>query len=70
MAMAYAHRDLYLVHRLDRRVSGVLLFAKTKPDAAHLAKQWEARKVKKILLRHCANNRNSSHRTIVPLPDF
>jgi len=48
MAMAYAHRDLYLVHRLDRRVSGVLLFAKTKPDAAHLAKQWEARKVKKI----------------------
>jgi len=48
MAMAYAHRDLYLVHRLDRRVSGVLLFAKTKEDAAHLAKQWEARKVKKI----------------------
>ena len=48
MAMAYAHRDLYLVHRLDRRVSGVLLFAKTKPDAAHLAKQWEAKKIKKI----------------------
>src|SRR5689334_11147848 len=45
MAMAYAHRDLYLVHRLDRRVSGVLLFAKTKTDAAHLAKQWEAKKV-------------------------
>jgi 23S rRNA pseudouridine1911/1915/1917 synthase len=50
MAMAYAHRDLYLVHRLDRRVSGVLLFAKTKPDAAHLAKQWEAKKVKKIYI--------------------
>ncbi|HEX5112327.1 MAG TPA: RluA family pseudouridine synthase [Saprospiraceae bacterium] len=48
MAMAYAHRDLYLVHRLDRRVSGVLLLAKTKPDAAHLAKQWESNKVKKI----------------------
>ncbi len=48
MAMAYAHRDLYLVHRLDRRVSGVLLFAKTKPDASFLAKQWEAKKVKKI----------------------
>ena len=30
MAMAYAHRDLYIIHRLDRRVSGVLLFAKTK----------------------------------------
>ena len=48
MAMAYAHRDLYLVHRLDRRVSGVLLLAKTKPDAAHLSKQWESNKVKKI----------------------
>lgn len=48
MAMAYAHRDLYLVHRLDRRVSGVLLMAKTKQDAAHLSKQWEANKVKKI----------------------
>ena len=50
MAMAYAHRDLYLVHRLDRRVSGVLVFAKTKPDATHLAKQWEANKVKKIYI--------------------
>ena len=50
MAMAYAHRDLYLVHRLDRRVSGVIVFAKTKSDAAHLTKQWEDKKVKKIYL--------------------
>lgn len=50
MAMAYAHRDLYLVHRLDRRVSGVLIFAKTKPAAASLSKQWEENKVKKIYL--------------------
>ncbi len=48
MAMAYAHRDLYLVHRPDRRVSGVLIFAKTKPAAAALSKQWEEHKVKKI----------------------
>lgn len=50
MAMAYAHRDLYLIHRLDRRVSGVIVFAKTKPDASHLAKQWEENKVKKLYL--------------------
>ena len=50
MAMAYAHRDLYLVHRLDRRVSGVLIFAKTKTAAASLSKQWEEHKVKKIYL--------------------
>lgn len=50
MAMAYAHRDLYVVHRLDRRVSGVVVFAKTKPAAATLSKQWEENKVKKIYL--------------------
>ncbi len=50
MAMAYAHRDLYVVHRLDRRVSGVLAFAKTKAAAAHLSKQWEGHKVKKIYI--------------------
>jgi 23S rRNA pseudouridine1911/1915/1917 synthase len=50
MAMAYAHRDLYLVHRLDRRVSGVVVFAKTKTAAAALSKQWEEHKIKKIYL--------------------
>jgi 23S rRNA pseudouridine1911/1915/1917 synthase len=50
MAMAYAHRDLYVVHRLDRRVSGVVVFAKTKEAAALMSKQWEENKVKKIYL--------------------
>ncbi len=50
MAMAYAHRDLYVVHRLDRRVSGILTFAKTKSAATHLSKQWENHKVKKIYI--------------------
>ncbi len=50
MAMAYAHRDLYLVHRLDRRVSGVVVFAKTKEAAALMSRQWEENKVKKIYL--------------------
>src|SRR5688500_14324626 len=48
MMMAYAHRDLYLVHRLDQRVSGVLVFAKTKEVAAFLSKQWEEKTTSKI----------------------
>src|SRR5688572_23072811 len=48
MAMAYAHRDLYLVHRLDQRVSGVLVFAKTKEAAGYLSKQWEEKTTNKI----------------------
>jgi len=48
MAMAYAHRDLYIVHRLDQRVSGVLVFAKTKEAAAFLSKQWKEKTTEKI----------------------
>ncbi len=48
MAMAYAHRDLYIIHRLDQRVSGALVFAKTKEAAAFLSKQWEQKSTKKI----------------------
>ena len=50
MAMAYAHRDLYIVHRLDQRVSGVLLFAKTKEVAGLLSKQWEEKTTNKIYI--------------------
>jgi 23S rRNA pseudouridine1911/1915/1917 synthase len=48
--MAYAHRDLYLVHRLDRRVSGVMVFAKTKQAATDLGRQWDAQTVRKVYL--------------------
>ncbi len=48
MTMAYAHRDLYIVHRLDQRVSGVLVFAKTKDAAAFLSKQWKEKTTEKI----------------------
>ena len=50
MAMAYAHRDLYIVHRLDQRVSGALVFAKTKDAAAFLSKQWEQKSTQKIYI--------------------
>ena len=50
MAMAYAHRDLYIIHRLDQRVSGVIVFAKTKDAAAFLSKQWEEKATNKIYI--------------------
>lgn len=39
---------LGLVHRLDRPVSGVVLFARTSKGASRLMKQWKARQVRKI----------------------
>jgi len=39
---------LGLVHRLDRPVSGVVLFARTSKAAARLSEQWRARSVKKV----------------------
>jgi 23S rRNA pseudouridine1911/1915/1917 synthase len=38
---------LGLVHRLDRPVSGVVLFARTSKAASRLTKQWKAREVRK-----------------------
>lgn len=37
-----------LVHRLDRPVAGVILFAKTSKAAARLSEQWRSRQVTKI----------------------
>ncbi|MEW6669698.1 MAG: RluA family pseudouridine synthase [Thermodesulfobacteriota bacterium] len=39
---------LGLVHRLDRPVSGVVLFARTSKAAARLSGQWRSRSVKKV----------------------
>ncbi len=39
---------LGLIHRLDRNVSGIILFAKTSKGASRLAKQVRERKVKKV----------------------
>ena len=47
MAQAYCKRDLFVVHRLDRPCSGVVLFAKNKKAAAALSEQFaEMRAVK------------------------
>jgi len=40
MVQAYCKQDIYVVHRLDRPVSGVVIFAKNKSAAADLGNQF------------------------------
>ncbi|WP_317854109.1 RluA family pseudouridine synthase [Chakrabartyella piscis] len=39
--------EVFLLHRLDRPVGGILLFAKTKKSAGNLAKQMESGQIEK-----------------------
>ena len=50
MAEAYCRHPLMLVHRLDRPVSGLVLFAKTKTAAQSMSAQFGARTVEKEYL--------------------
>jgi 23S rRNA pseudouridine1911/1915/1917 synthase len=50
IAQAYCKRDLYLINRLDRPCSGIVVMAKTPQAAAHLTAQWKARTVEKTYL--------------------
>jgi 23S rRNA pseudouridine1911/1915/1917 synthase len=47
---AYARQDLYPIHRLDRPVSGVVLFAKKTTAQAKVSEQFRARSVEKTYL--------------------
>jgi RluA family pseudouridine synthase len=44
------HRKLYVVHRLDKQVSGVILFAKTPQAHRHLNTLFEHRQVSKTYM--------------------
>ncbi|MDX1477656.1 MAG: RluA family pseudouridine synthase [Saprospiraceae bacterium] len=50
LAQAYCKHDLFVVHRLDRPCSGILLFAKTTTAAGALSEQWRDGKVTKRYL--------------------
>lgn len=50
IAQAYCKRDLFLVHRLDRPCSGLVIMAKTREAAAHLSDQWQDRTIAKTYL--------------------
>ena len=39
--------NLYVVHRLDKETSGLILFAKTKESAALLAQKFEQHQIQK-----------------------
>jgi len=49
-AEAYCKHPLQLVHRIDRPVSGLVLFAKNKPAMTNLSRQFQARTVEKTYL--------------------
>ncbi len=49
-AEAYCHQPLHLAHRLDRPVSGVVVFAKTKTAMTALTEQFRSRTVEKTYL--------------------
>jgi 23S rRNA pseudouridine1911/1915/1917 synthase len=50
LAEAYCKQPLHLVHRLDRPVSGVVVFAKTKTAMTSLTEQFRSRSVEKTYL--------------------
>ncbi len=43
-------RNVYLVHRLDKPTSGIMIFAKTEKDQAFLQNLFKSRKIKKTYL--------------------
>lgn len=50
MTEKYMKQSLYLVHRLDRPVYGLLLFAKSPQAAANLSSQFKNKTIKKYYL--------------------
>ena len=49
-AESYLDKKIYLLHRLDRPTSGLVLFAKNEIAAAHLYQQFQNRKTQKRYL--------------------
>ena len=56
MAQAYCQKTLYLVHRIDRPASGVVLFAKTPKALKGINEQFQNRSVEKTYLAITAKN--------------
>lgn len=49
------NKEVFLIHRLDQRVSGLVIFAKNKESLAKLNHDFQSRKVKKIYRAVVAN---------------
>ena len=50
LAGQYFRQTLYVVHRIDRPVSGLVLFAKSKKMAAYFSSLWQDKKISKTYL--------------------
>lgn len=61
--------DVYLVHRLDRATSGLVLAARTREAAGELGKQFMARSVEKTYLAVCRGWPAESGEIDYPLGD-
>jgi 23S rRNA pseudouridine1911/1915/1917 synthase len=59
----YCKSDLFLVHRLDRPVSGIVVFAKNKKAAAHLSKQFQEKTIEKkylAVVKECPEEKSAT----------
>lgn len=65
MAEKYFHHKLYLVHRLDRPVSGLILLAKKPASAAQLSELFKERKVDKTYLALVENEMPETEGTLI-----
>lgn len=64
LAKAYAKRNLELIHRIDRPVTGVVLLSKVSGALASLNKQFQERKVKKTYLAIVKNKPEKDKETL------
>ncbi|MEO0733626.1 MAG: RluA family pseudouridine synthase [Bacteroidota bacterium] len=65
LGAAYVRHDLYLIHRLDQPVSGVVLLGQKPSAQAELAKQFQAGTVEKTYLAIVANRPTEDEATLV-----
>ena len=65
IAEIYTKSELYLIHRLDRPASGIVLFAKNKKCLAILNEQFQKRTIKKTYLAVVKNHPPEKEGTLV-----
>lgn len=65
LAEIYCKHPVFLVHRLDRTTSGIVVFAKKASAAAHLSEQFKESTVKKTYLAIVAERPASDEGTLV-----
>lgn len=65
LAEIYSKTKLFLVHRLDRPASGIVVFAKNKNAAAHLSSQFKQREVKKTYLAVVGKRPEKTEDTVI-----